>query len=296
MKLFPTLYALLFTTALVAANQPNLKEHSASGIFASFKDDTLTIKAKSGIVSYRHVGANYKAFENNEDGPGARLVDAVEALGHVAPGTVVQVCVENREIIFGLDYRVIGGFESYQDGHLRLLPVEVPTGFINKPAGEVVLKVDPNIPVLVSTNGDRYQHVGRADEILKTVKHGTIVTARSEYDIGVIEVIQIGEPKQRIERYIGQSRGTVRGSLVSFKDGVLRIRGRGVTSLAANEYDRLIALRIADSIPIVESIDGGVYQPAGVDALKAAKEGAIVTVRKVEEVILEVQIGVAKTR
>ena len=54
------------------------------------------------------------------------------------------------------------------------------------------------------------------------------------------------------------------------------------------------AKAFADNVPIAESIDGGAYKPVGVDALKAVKEGEIITIRKVEEVILEIQIGVAK--
>lgn len=217
-------------------------------------------------------------------------------MSRVISGTVFQVNVEEREISFGLDHRVIGTFESYKDGQLNLLAAEVPPGFIKKPIGKVALTIDPSIPILESIKGGDYKHAGPAGEVLKTVKKGTLVTARSEYDIDIIEVIQIGAPKRKIERYIGQTRGPVRGTLVSFKDGILRIRGKGVTSLAANEYDRVIALRIPDHIPIVESIDGGAYEPAGAEALKTVKEGTIVTIRKVEEVVLEIQIGVAKSR
>jgi hypothetical protein len=78
---------------------------------------------------------------------------------------------------------------------------------------------------------------------LKTVQKGTLLTARSEYDAETIEVIQIGEPKRKMERYIAQTRGTLRGTFVSFKDGVLRILGKGVNSLATNEYERLLSLQ-----------------------------------------------------
>ena len=298
MKTFFPLWIAMFTMALCAAepaaNKTGPHGKTASGTFVSFKDGTLTLKGKSGDISYPQVGADYQTFENNEAGPGSKQVDTVAALSSVAPGTVFRVQVEDREIYFGLDHRVIGTFESYKDGTLNLLPPEVPPGFIKKPAGQVALTVDAHVPVLESIKGGDYQYAGPAGEVLKTVKPGTLLTARSELDIDLVEVIQIGAPKRTIERYIGQTRGTVRGALVSYKDGVLRIRGKGVTSLAANEYERLITLRISDGIPVVESIDGGAYERAGQDALKAVREGTIVTVRRVEAVVLEIQIGVAK--
>lgn len=172
--------------------------------------------------------------------------------------------------------------------------VDAPAGFIAKPAGKITLTIDSEIPVLESISGGDYKFAGRAGDVLKNVKQGQLVTARSEYDPNFIEVIQIGDAKRKIERYIGQTRGSVRGTFVSFEKDLLRIRGKGLKSSAANEYDRLINFRIIEGIPIVESIDGGAYQPAGSAALKNIKEGTIITVRKVEEVILEVQIGVAK--
>ncbi|OAI57978.1 hypothetical protein AYO49_01680 [Verrucomicrobiaceae bacterium SCGC AG-212-N21] len=288
----------MFTMALCAAepavNKAWPNGQTASGTFVSFKDGILTLRGKSGEVHYPQVGANYQTFENNEAGPGSKQVDTVAALSRVVPGTVFRVQAKDREIYFGLDDRVIGTFESYEDGTLNLLPAEVPPGFIRKPAGKVALTVETSVPVLESIKGGDYQYAGPAGEVLKTVKPGTLLTARSEFDMDLVEVIQMGDPKRTIERYIGQTRGTVRGALVSFKDGMLRIRGKGVTSLAANEYERLITLRINDDTPMVESIDGGAYERAGIDALKTAKEGAIVTIRRVEAVVLEVQIGVAK--
>jgi hypothetical protein len=286
--------AMIALLAVVQADQGPSKAKTASGTFVSFKDGTLTLRDKSGLVVHEQIGANYKTFQNNENGPGVKQVPTVEALSQVLPGTVCQVHVEDREISIGLDHRVIGTFESYQDGKLDLLPADAPAGFLKRPTGRVVLAIDPGIPVLESVDGSDYRHAGSAGEVLKNVRKGTMVTARSEYDTDTIEVIQLGDSKRKIERYVGQTRGTVRGGFVSFRDGILRIRGKGVTSLAANEYERLIAVRITDSIPVVESIDGGAYRPADPGTLKSLKEGTVITVRKVEEVVLEIQIGVAR--
>jgi hypothetical protein len=112
-----------------------------------------------------------------------------------------------------------------------------------------------------------------------------------------VDVVQIGQVTRKIERYAGQSRGPVRGRFVSFQDGVLQLLGRGVRSLVADDYDRLFRFRIADDVPVFESIDGGEYQPAGTaEALKNVKEGTIVTIRKAEEVVIDVRVGVAKNR
>lgn len=292
MKHLPTLCAWLFATALFAA-EPG-KGPAFSGTFVTFQDGTLTLKGNSGELLRQPVGTNFQAFQNNEHGPGAKPVDPADALGRVLPGTVFQVNVATHELVFGLDHRVIGTFVSYQNGRLVLRAADAPPGFVQKPAGTVSLTINPTIPVLESIEGGDYKPAGPAGKFLQTVKPGTLLTARSEYDPDRIEVLQVGDPKRKIERYIGQTRGTVRGSFVAFQDGVLRLRGKGLTALAANEYERVMNLRIADHVPVVESIDGEAYQPAGAAALKMLREGTIVTVRKVEEVILEVQIGVAK--
>lgn len=277
-----------------AADVSESNEKSANGAFVSFRDGTLTIKGKSGSVVYKQVGKNYKAYENNEAGPGSKLVDTVEALSRVEPGTVVRVLVEKRIIYFGLDHRVIGAFESYTDGKLTLIAANAPPGFIKIPEGKVTIAVDPATPTIQSINGAHFHYAGPAGEVLKTIKAGTVITARSESDVDTVEVVQIGESKSRIERYAGQTRATIRGSFISYKDGILRLRAKGLRSRAINEYERLFNMRINDSIPIFESIDGGAYQPVNADTLKNLKEGMIVTVRKVEEVIIDIQIGVAK--
>ncbi len=276
----------------LTAAEPVAKK-SESGTLVSYRDGALTLRGKSGDLVYE-VGSNFKTWQNNEEGPGSKHVDTVQTLSQAAPGTVVRLDAENREVFLGLDYREIGIFESYQDGKLQLLAADVPPGFVQKPEGKLVLAIDPGIPVLESVEGAPYRYRGPAGEVLKHVKKGTQVTARSEYDVEHFEVIQLGEPRQKIERYVGQTRGTVRGTLVSFRDGILRIRGKGTALQAAKEYERLINLRVADSVPIVESIDGDPYRPADLETLKAAKEGAVITVRKIEEVLLEIQIGVAK--
>jgi len=289
----------------VAAEAP-VANKSGSGTFVSFEDGTLTIKGKSGLLVYEHVGENYRTYQNNEEGPGSKRVGTVEALtgsklpgtvnslSRVLPGTVVQVNTEDREISFGSDHRVIGTLVSYQDGKLTLLAADAAPGFIRRQTGEVTLKIDPSTPVLESVAGGDLKIAGSAGKVLKTVKPGEAVTARSEYDVDAVEVIEIGKPRRRMERYIGQTRGPVRGTFESFKEGILRIRGKGVASQAADEYERTIAWRIADHVPIFESIDGGEYRPASADALKTVKEGAVITIRKVQDVLIDVRIGVAK--
>ncbi len=280
---------------LVAVEKPAATE-KASGTFVSFQNSELTIKGPAGLIEYKSIDENYKTYQNNEEGPGAKLVDTLEALRRTVPGTVIHVDVDKREISCGLDNRQIGKFVAYVDGKLHILAADAPSGFTQKPTGKVVLTIEPNTPVLESIDGGDFKFVGVAGEVLKSVKQDAITTVRSEYDPNIIEVIQIGQPKRTMERYIGQTRATVRGTFMSFQKGVLKIRGKGVTAQAANEYERGINLRIADSIPTFESIDGGQYEPTTVAALQTLKEGTVVTIRKVEDVILEIQIGVAKTK
>ncbi len=292
---------------LAAADKPGMNQ-SGSGTFVSYLDGTLTLNGKSGRLVYERVGENYKTYQNNEDGPGSKLVPTVRALSgeqlegklpsltRVLPGTVVRVDVEAREIHFGSDHRVIGAFMSYQDGKLNLRAAEAPKGFVTKPVGDLSLRIDPATPVLESVAGGDYKFVGLAEKVFQTTKPGATITARSEYDPDIIEVVQIGVPKRQFERYIGESRGPVRGTFVSFKDGILRIRGKGLNAYAVGDYERVIARRIGDDIPIVESIDGGEYRPVSLDTLGTLKEGEIVTIRKVENVVLEIQIGVPKQK
>lgn len=290
---------------LLAADSAAMNK-SGNGAFVSFQDGRLTVKGKSGLLVYDRVGENYKTYQNNEDGPGSKLVNTVEALSgaklpgnvpalsRVLPGTVVRINVEEREIYFGLDHRLVGELVSYEAGKLNLIAAEAPPGFVNKTANSISLSIDPSTPVLESIDGGDLKFAGLAREVLKNVKPGARIITRSEYDADAIDVIEVGEPKRRMERYIGQSRGPVRGTFVSFKDRVLRIQGKGVNLLATNEYDRLIAWRIADGIPLFESVDGGAYQPADIKSLESVKEGTIVTIRKIEDVIIDVKIGVAK--
>jgi hypothetical protein len=281
-------------------------EKSGAGVFVSYQDGTLTLDGKSGRLVYQHVGENYKTFQNNEDGPGSKLVSTVRALSgeklegkiipltRVLPGTLVRVDVETHEINFGFDYRVIGTFVSYEKGKLTLLAADVPAGFVKKPEGKVTVTIDPDIPVLESIDGGYLKFAGAAEKALKAARPGAPITVRSQYDPDVIEIVEIGQPKHRMERYIGESRGPVRGTFMSFKDGILRVRGKGISPQAVIDYERVFARRIGADIPIVESIDGGEYRPATPDALSTLKEGAIVTIRKVEDVILEIQIGFPK--
>lgn len=294
-----------FVPTRLAAAETTARNQSGSGAFVSFQGGTLTIKGKAGVIVYDHVGENYKTYHNNEEGPGSRLVSTLKALGgeklpgnitpltRVLPGTFVTVNVEEREICIGFDYRVIGTFVSYQDGKLNLLAADVPPGFVQKPAGKIVLTIDPDVPALKST-GDYLEYAGTAAKVLKAAQPGVLVTARSQYDPEAIEVIEIGSPKYQMERYIGQARGPVRGAFVSFKGDILRIRGKGLAPLAETTYEELIVRRVADNIPIVESIDGGAYRPVSVDALKTAKEGTIITIRKASDVIFGIEIGIAK--
>ncbi len=279
--------------SLAAAEEPAASKQS-NGTFVSFQDGKLTIKGLTGLVEFKQVGKGFKTYQNNEAGPGSKLVDTVETLSRAVPGTVVQVDAEQGEVYLGLDYRVIGTFESFDDGKLHLRAADVPPGFIQRPAGQVVLTIEPSTPVLESIDGGDFKYAGEAGKVLKSVKPGATITARSEYDPNIIEVVQIGQPKRQIERYIGQTRGAVRGTFMSFQGGVLRMRGKGLTTLAANEYERAVNIHIPAGVPIVESIDGSEYRPTTVETLQTLKEGAVVTIRKVEEVVLEVQIGVAK--
>ncbi len=304
--------AVVVTTAfncspsLATAAETSARNQSGHGAFVTFQGGRLTLKGKLGVLVYDQVGENYKTYQNNEEGPGSRLVDTVRALSgeklpgnitpltRVLPGTLVRVNVEAKEIHFGFDYRIIGTFVSYRDGKLDLVAAEAPSGLLQIPQGNVSLSIDPSTPVLASANSDYLQFAGLATDVLSTTKPGELITARSQYDPDVIEVIEIGLPRYRLERYTGESRGPVRGSFISFQDDALRIRGRGINPLAGDEYERVIARRIGPAIPIFESVDGGPYQRASIDALKNAKEGATITIRKFEDVILEVRVGIAK--
>ena len=159
--------------SLAAAEESASSKHS-HGTFVSFQDDKLTIKGKTGLVEFKQVGKGFKTYQNNEFGPGSKLVDSVDTLSRTVQGTVVQVDVENGEIYLGLDYRVIGTFESFDDGKLHLQAADAPPGFIQRPAGEVVLTIEPNTPVLESIDSGDFKYAGDAGKVLKTVRPGAI--------------------------------------------------------------------------------------------------------------------------
>lgn len=186
------------------------------------------------------------------------------------------------------------GLLSSYDGTLKLTAPDLQPGFEDLPDERRELPVDPDVPVLQLTDADVYQYAGPAGKVLPAVKAGAVVTARSEFDPSKIEVIQVGASKRTMERYIGQSRASVRGEFVSFKNGVLRIRGKAISPLAPNEYERVMAARVDKTTSIVESTDGGEYKPSTIETLAALKEGATVTIRKAEEVVIEIQVGLPR--
>src|SRR5262245_46108488 len=112
----------------IEAAEPAARNKSGNGTFVSYSGGLLTLNSSAGALIYDNVGANYKSYQNNEEGPGSKLVDTVHAfsggklpgritpLTRVLPGTLVCVNVEDREIYFGFDYRVIGTFVSYGNG------------------------------------------------------------------------------------------------------------------------------------------------------------------------------------
>jgi len=288
-----------------AADAPAM-DRSGSGAFVSYNGGLLTLKGKSGHLLFNNVGAKFKAYQNNEEGPGSRLVDTMQALSgaqlpgkirsltRVLPGTKMRVDVEKREIYFGYDFRVIGTLVSFEGGKLNLAAADVPEGFVKIPAGPVSLPIDPMTPVLESIHGGDLKFAGSAGEMLKKAKPGAVITTHSHYDPDVVEVVEIGEPKRRMERYIGETSGTVRGSFLSFKGDILRINGKGIGASLTDPYDQLIVRRVLPEVPILESVDGGPYEAAGFDALRRAKEGTVITIRKVEDLILEIRVGLSK--
>ncbi len=182
------LMLVMATAERFAANAESAEEsweRTTSGTFVSFKNGALTIKAKSGLVVFKQVDANYKTYQDNDPGAGAKLVDTTLALSNVAPGMAMRVNVEDREIQFGLDYRVIGAFESYQDGKLIVQALEAPPGSVTKPTGTITLAVDRALPVLQSIDGGEYQPV--TSDALKNLREGTTITIRKAEEI-VIEV------------------------------------------------------------------------------------------------------------
>ena len=208
-----------------ALNAGQKLQKDGAGEFVSYKDGTLTLTGRGGPLVWENVRENFKTFERDADGPGAKAVATVEALGQLKVGMAVRVSIEKSEIRYGVDEHTSGTFVSYKDGKLVLIgrADELGESYTRKYGTNLSPQIDPKTPVEESVDGGEYKSVGTA-EYLSTVKEGMVVTLRGKNDR--VERIQIGvkkvgksESKQAIDQK--DKRGW--GKLVSFRDGTLTL-------------------------------------------------------------------------
>ena len=180
--------------ASAADKAPPSKHKSGAGEFVSFKDGTLTLKGRGGPLVWTGVGENFKTYERDAEGSGAKLVGTA-ALGKLKAGMAVRVNVEKSEVRYGTDEHVSGTFVSYKGGKLVLIgrAEELGESYTKKYGTHLGPQIDPKTPVEESVDGGPYKAVGTA-EYLSTVKEGTVVTLHGVND--AVTLVRLGVKKQ----------------------------------------------------------------------------------------------------
>ncbi len=213
--------------AVAAADAPAgaKPQKDGAGEFVSYKDGTLTLKGRGGPLVRENVGDNYKTFERDADGPGARAVGTGEALGQLKPGMAVRISPTKLEIRYGVDEHTSGTFVSYKDGRLVLIgrAKELGESYTKKYGTSLSPQIDSKTPVEESVDGGEFKPAGTA-EYLTTVKEGTVVTLRGKND--TVLRVQLGVRKQdkpAPRQPVDQKDKRGWGKLVSFEGGTLTL-------------------------------------------------------------------------
>ncbi len=259
---------------LVSADEPKVvkatqMKQSGAGEFVSYKDGTLTLRGRGGVLIWANIVENYKTFQRPDDGSDANKVGTVEALSKLTPGMAVRVNVDKTEIFFGVDEQTHGTFVSYKDGKLTLIGREEELGpsFTKKYGTTLSPQIDPKTPVFESVDGGAFQPIGTA-EVLSSVKEGTIVTLRGKNDR--VNLIQLGVPNKAVgqKEKVDQKEKFGFGRFVSFKNGEL--------TLESNSGELIVWRNIAEKTKtFVFEPDAGDYKIVedGTSALNQVKAG-----------------------
>lgn len=194
------------------AGKPAATLKQGQGTFVSFKDGTLTLNGREGVLEWKNIDGNTKTFlgtgEDIGGDRGYKPAPTVETLGQVKPGTRVFVGTwfgyEKRSGIFiGVNgSRVSGTFVSFTQGSknagLTLIGKDLATGSFAKKYGNSLFmpRIPPDLRVEESIDDGDYKSAGTAGAVLPTVKEGTLVTVHFLGE-GNIMLIQLGVPAKK---------------------------------------------------------------------------------------------------
>lgn len=211
MRFMKQLFSLALLTTLVSAatyaeekveSQPAIdqKDQRGWGKFVSFKDGALTLKSNDGrLLVWHGLGKETKAMVyHTEAGKHLQADNTLVALSQTKPGTWVHVREKRADIYVGAKKgQVSGTFVSFKEGRLLLLGKDLGDNSYTRKYGNNLQynKFAADVPVHESVDGGEYKLIGTANEILKDIKEGTLLTVHGEGDDN-ITLIQIGLPKK----------------------------------------------------------------------------------------------------
>lgn len=194
------------------AGKPAQPLRHGQGTFVSYKDGTLTLTGRDGLLEWKNIDGNTKTFlatgEDRGEDRGYKPAATIETLGQVKPGTRVFVGTwfgyEKRSGIFiGVNgSRVSGTFVSFTQGTknagLTLIGKDLATGSFAKKYGNSLFMrpIPQDLRVEESIDGGDYKPSGTAGAVLPTVKEGTLVTVHFLGE-GNITLIQLGSPAKK---------------------------------------------------------------------------------------------------
>lgn len=206
---FRFLASCLFAAAIAL---PSLLAHAAEGDspvyktgrgrLISFQDGKLSLQARNGeTLVYHPLPPQASAVRIDREAGKFVPAEAVAALSAARPGEWIQVIVEKGNATIRVGERkqqTSGTFVSFKEDRLMLLlKVTGPSSYVKKYGNLIHFnKFFDGTPVEESVDGEPYQRIGTAAEVLPKVKEGTVITIYGEGDDN-ITLIQIGVPKKK---------------------------------------------------------------------------------------------------
>jgi len=176
------------------------KEKPGFGRFVSFKDDTLTLESNSGtLLVWNKIAENNNTVKFDAKANEYKPVEGTAAaLKQVQAGTYVMVGNGRSYIRIGARKDVVvSSFVSFKDNRLVALGKNLPEEFLKRYGSTLPYnKFRDDVPVHESVDGGEYKLIGTANQVLGSVKEGTVLTIHGEGDDN-ITLIQIGVPKSK---------------------------------------------------------------------------------------------------
>jgi len=180
------------TVSKDAAAKSLARDSTERGRLVSFHDGLLVIDVNSGAKLEYRIPADAQSTIWNDVEVKFDPVDAHEALAKAAKGTwcIVQTSGGNVSIRIGSrQSKTIGTFVSFTENRLLMLGKNLTGSFAKKYGNNIRFnKFRDDTPIYESVDGGEYQLIGKANEVLPTVREGTVLTVHGAGDDNITRV------------------------------------------------------------------------------------------------------------